>query len=383
MPRKTAKDEADDGGDFDDGEAGNSLNGGGSCFYINKSGLPVDSPTWERMWDHVMTVHPDGARIQQDIRSHRHLPEVPVPHAPVTFPQDLTTLEKIEAVQKYLQQLQYNHTGTQFFDIKKGRPLCGLMDCAKDMIRESLPIKCLEAVILAVYLTNPLTSVDRFPISFRSVFKGNIYRHVVLGIHFNGRYGAVGLSRRDDLMFKPLKYSQLSEMVLDFQKAYRKYWHTVDKVKVGLAVSHDPHTYECIHWRAISLNLKKLSHHDICHELDKFSREIRKQTTRYQATTTSAQVVRHETKARSLSPKKHVISHVHQPHPPSTGARTSKTHHRIQGYLLRDQTVNAVFVADHGVGDTVQYDEENYPMLQRRKSNPATFSTTEIYDIRI
>ena len=30
------------------------------------------------------------------------------------------------------------------------------MECAKDMIRESLPIKCLEAVILGVYpfLTN-------------------------------------------------------------------------------------------------------------------------------------------------------------------------------------------------------------------------------------
>jgi len=28
---------------------------------------------------------------------------------------------------------------------------CRLMECAKEMIRESLPIKCLEAVILAMY----------------------------------------------------------------------------------------------------------------------------------------------------------------------------------------------------------------------------------------
>lgn len=28
---------------------------------------------------------------------------------------------------------------------------CSLMECAKEMIRESLPIKCLEAVILAMY----------------------------------------------------------------------------------------------------------------------------------------------------------------------------------------------------------------------------------------
>ena len=31
-------------------------------------------------------------------------------------------------------------------------------------------------------------------------------RHVVLGVHHNGRFGTLGLSRRDDLMFKPLKF---------------------------------------------------------------------------------------------------------------------------------------------------------------------------------
>ena len=57
------------------------------------------------------------------------------------------------------------------------------------------------------YLTNCLQSVDRFPISFRSTFRGNVYRHIVLGLHTGGRYGAVGLSRREDLMYKPLKYT--------------------------------------------------------------------------------------------------------------------------------------------------------------------------------
>ena len=32
------------------------------------------------------------------------------------------------------------------------------------------------------------------------------HRHVVLGVHHNGKFGALGLSRRDDLMFKPLKF---------------------------------------------------------------------------------------------------------------------------------------------------------------------------------
>jgi len=57
------------------------------------------------------------------------------------------------------------------------------------------------------YLTNCLQSVDRFPISFRSTFRGNVYRHIVLGLHTSGRYGAIGLSRREDLMYKPLQYT--------------------------------------------------------------------------------------------------------------------------------------------------------------------------------
>lgn len=34
----------------------------------------------------------------------------------------------------------------------------------------------------------------------------SINRHVVLGLHHYGKFGTLGLSRRDDLMFKPLKF---------------------------------------------------------------------------------------------------------------------------------------------------------------------------------
>ena len=81
-----------------------------------------------------------------------------------------------------------------------------LMENAKEIMSESLPIKCLEAVILALYLTAPLTNIHRFAISFKSNFNELYYRHVVLGISSNSSYGALGLSRRDDLMYKPLQY---------------------------------------------------------------------------------------------------------------------------------------------------------------------------------
>ena len=77
-------------------------------------------------------------------------------------------VESVNRIQCYLQELQYpglivqsvvmmlthiryNHTGTQFFDIKKYRSLSWLMETAKEMIRMSLPIKCLEAFILSLY----------------------------------------------------------------------------------------------------------------------------------------------------------------------------------------------------------------------------------------
>ena len=33
-----------------------------------------------------------------------------------------------------------------------------------------------------------------------------VFRHVVLGVHHASLYGALGLSRRQDLMYKPLEY---------------------------------------------------------------------------------------------------------------------------------------------------------------------------------
>ena len=148
------------------------------------------------------------------------------------------------------------------------------MELAKEIIQESLPIKCLEAVVLSLYITVPILSLQRFPIGFKSIHNGKCHRyvdhygiysaitvsslivssymsethvhaitilfvfvpltliplisllalslslhlslvffflisHIVLGCYHNGLYGAVGLSRRPTLMFKPLTYKVL------------------------------------------------------------------------------------------------------------------------------------------------------------------------------
>ncbi|XP_032200752.1 tubulinyl-Tyr carboxypeptidase 1 isoform X1 [Mustela erminea] len=256
-------------------EGEEDLRDGGIPFFVNRGGLPVDEATWERMWKHVAKIHPDGEKVAQRIRGATDLPKIPIPSVP-TFPPSTPVPERLEAVQRYIRELhRYNHTGTQFFEIKKSRPLTGLMDLAKEMTKEALPIKCLEAVILGIYLTNSMPTLERFPISFKTYFSGNYFRHIVLGVNFGGRYGALGMSRREDLMYKPPAFRTLSDLVLDYEAAYGRCWHVLKKVKLGQCVSHDPHSVEQIEWKHSVLDVERLGREDFRKELERHARDMR------------------------------------------------------------------------------------------------------------
>ncbi|KAG1936412.1 tubulinyl-Tyr carboxypeptidase 1 [Pimephales promelas] len=260
--------------DEDQEEDGEDQRDGGVPFIINRGGLPVNPDTWEQMWHHVTRIHPDGGALGGRIRGTSDLPKIPVPSVP-SLPASASVPQRLEAIQRYIRDLQYNHTGTQFFEIKKSRPLTALMDIAKEMTRESLPIKCLEAVILGIYLTNSMPNVERFPLSFKTQFSGSYFRHIVLGVHSGGRFGALGISRRQDLMYKPLEFRTLSDLLQEFQAAYRGYWHTLCKVKIGHYVSHDPHSVEQIEWTHSVLDVDKLSSEELRKELERHTRDMR------------------------------------------------------------------------------------------------------------
>jgi Vasohibin len=55
----------------------------------------------------------------------------------------------------------------------------------------------MQATFLGAYLTCDLAEIERWPISFRSVLEGHEYRHIVLAVRAAGKWGALGISRRD------------------------------------------------------------------------------------------------------------------------------------------------------------------------------------------
>lgn len=54
---------------------------------------------------------------------------------------------------------RYNYTGEEFFEKKRDRGFRHVTTTAKLIIREALPIQCVDAVFLGAYLTSGMTNV--------------------------------------------------------------------------------------------------------------------------------------------------------------------------------------------------------------------------------
>ena len=152
---------------------------------------------------------------------------------------------KLKAVQRYITSLEYNFTGRTYVIPHKSRGFAGVCRVAKDLMRESLPIKCLEAVFVGSALTIEVEGVERFPVRFRSKAGGQVFLHIVLAVFVptrsmslsesitrrrrdsgasgegggsSGVWGAIGLSRKDTLASKPFRFESLSALMEDYKE---------------------------------------------------------------------------------------------------------------------------------------------------------------------
>jgi len=138
--------------------------------------------------------------------------------------------------------------------VNKNRSFKSIANTAKEILKEGLPIQCLEAVFLAAYLTAGLPNLDRFPISFKTTAGSSTHRHIVLGVrHHQQKWGAMGLSRCDKLRNKEVKFDSLSDLVLDYCREFQNVFHKVVKVNVGFPLTHDIHSSERVEWRVSSI----------------------------------------------------------------------------------------------------------------------------------
>ncbi|POM67812.1 Hypothetical protein PHPALM_16117 [Phytophthora palmivora] len=185
----------------------------------------------------------------EKVKAMELLPEPPELKLP-SFGPKVPMKTRLHAIQNLISSLEYNYTGTLYFDVNKNRSFKSIANTAKEIIKEGLPIQCLEAVFLGAYLTAGMSNLERFPISFKTTAGSSTHRHIVLGIrHQQQKWGALGLSRCDKLMNKDLKFDSLSELVLDYCREFQKVYHKVVKVNVGFPFSHDIHSSERVEWR--------------------------------------------------------------------------------------------------------------------------------------
>ena len=150
-----------------------------------------------------------------------------------------------------------------------------------------MPIKCVEAVFLALRLTSEWRDVDRVPAAFKTAVaftdgagkrRRRCHRHIVLLIRrrrqradanerarrevgsdsANSEFGALGISRRASLAHRPMRYGSVSEILTSYRGRHEDIGHAVLKVRVGLPAPREPPEAE-VCWRHCCVTVGRVS----------------------------------------------------------------------------------------------------------------------------
>lgn len=116
--------------------------------------IPVDLSKLESLTDQEL------ADALKNIVGNQSLPRRPTPQMPSIYRSSKqSTQTKLREIQNFINEFQYNHTGQNYVKKRRDRGAQHIMVTAKELIREALPIQCVEAVFIAIYLTAELEEV--------------------------------------------------------------------------------------------------------------------------------------------------------------------------------------------------------------------------------
>jgi tubulinyl-Tyr carboxypeptidase len=222
-------------------------------------------------------IHEAEVKLQIElIKSDPSLPSPP-PSPRVPNLQGITSMKhKVEILQRFMTSFQYNYSGQPFVKMIKSRGMSHISSCAKEIIRIGLPIQCMEAVFLGCFLTAGFVGVDRLPLSFKSKCESNTHRHIVLALRYDNKWGAIGLSRRSNLMFKDIAYPSLCDLIQEYKASYAACGHRLIKIYIGLPFSHDIHCDMAILWRVFKHTTYDCDFEELRIKLDSFTSNMLK-----------------------------------------------------------------------------------------------------------
>jgi hypothetical protein len=66
-------------------------------------------------------------------------------------------------------------------------------------------------------------------------------------------WGSLGISRLEKLMYKPLVYDSLAELVAEFAVSYQQYYHELHEVSFGLPFPHNVGSEKAHEWKALKI----------------------------------------------------------------------------------------------------------------------------------
>lgn len=218
------------------------------------------------------TSHTNISAQSTILEAEYHSSTVPLrPVIPDTlFDSSASVHEKICSIQNFISSFQYNYTGQPFIRLNRSLGMIHITASAKKLIEVALPIQCVEAVFLGCVLSADIDGLDRIPLSFKSKLRDHVHRHIVLALRYQGKWGSIGISRRDTLMDKEIVFDSLMSLIEDFKVSYSSCYHTLNKVYIGLPFSKNRFGDRPIKWRAISFRVSGNDMNKVGSEVENF-----------------------------------------------------------------------------------------------------------------